>query len=89
MERIHGSADEWNGVSLNGDWSGPLPLMITAAQFSSILGVSTRQVRRLVDEGRCPQPVRLKRSPRWPRAVVEEWMANGCPAFRSRSGRRK
>jgi predicted DNA-binding transcriptional regulator AlpA len=40
-------------------------------------------VRRLVDAGRAPQPVRLGRSCRWPRAAVETWIAAGCPKIRT------
>jgi predicted DNA-binding transcriptional regulator AlpA len=48
--------------------------------------VSSRHVRRLVDAGRCPQPVRLGGCVRWPRHVVEAWVADGCPNCRKRPG---
>ena len=38
-----------------------------------------RTVYRLVDLGRIPSPVRLGSLIRWPRVVIEQWMAEGCP----------
>lgn len=65
---------------------GPVEIpgaMLNAPQFAELLGVSTRHVRRLVDAGKCPQPVRLGRSCRWPRHTVESWIADGCPKIRT------
>jgi excisionase family DNA binding protein len=60
--------------------------MLTVDTFADMLSVSPRHVRRLVDAGKCPQPVRLGRSCRWPRPVVERWIADGCPNCRKRPG---
>jgi len=60
--------------------------MIDVSQFAELLGVSTRHVRRLVDAGRCPPPVRLGSCVRWPRPAVERWIADGCPNCRKRPG---
>jgi excisionase family DNA binding protein len=60
----------------------PAP-MLTVDTLAELLGVSARHVRRLVDAGRAPQPVRLGRSCRWPRAAVETWIAAGCPKIRT------
>jgi excisionase family DNA binding protein len=57
--------------------------MLTVDTLADMLGVSTRHVRRLVDAGKCPQPVRLGRACRWSRNVVETWIADGCPKIRT------
>lgn len=54
--------------------------------LASLLGVSTRHVRRLVDAGKCPQPVRLGGCVRWSRAAVDAWIAAGCPTCRKWRG---
>lgn len=60
--------------------------MLDIVAFAETLGVSTRHVRRLVDAGKCPQPVRLGRVCRWPRPAVDSWIADGCPNCRRRQG---
>jgi excisionase family DNA binding protein len=61
--------------------------MLDVEAFARVLGVSSRHVRRLVDAGKCPAPVRLGRSCRWSRAAVETWIADGCPSnCRARRG---
>jgi excisionase family DNA binding protein len=62
------------------------PVMLDVEQVAELLGVSTRHVRRLVDAGKCPAPVRLGRACRWPRPTVETWIADGCPNCRKRPG---
>jgi len=56
--------------------------MLGIDDVAKLLGVSGRHVRRLVDMGKCPPPVRLGRSCRWPRVTVERWIADGCPPIR-------
>jgi excisionase family DNA binding protein len=66
---------------------GPRPAaMLDVEGFAGLLRVSTRHVRRLVDAGKCPPPVRLGRVCRWPRPAVEAWIADGCPNCRKRPG---
>jgi excisionase family DNA binding protein len=69
---------------------GPRPAtpapMLDVHGFAGMLGVSVRHVRRLVDAGKCPPPVRLGRVCRWPRPAVEAWIADGCPNCRKRQG---
>lgn len=68
------------------DRANPSPAMLDVAGVAELLGISTRHVRRLVDAGKCPQPVRLGRVCRWPRPVVDSWIASGCPNCRRRTG---
>jgi excisionase family DNA binding protein len=49
------------------------------------LGCSKRHVYRLADSGRMPRPVKLGSLIRWPRAVIEKWIADGCPIVRNAS----
>ncbi len=51
------------------------------------LGCSTRHVYRLSNSGRMPRPIKLGSLVRWPRAVIEQWIADGCPSVRNESKR--
>lgn len=68
------------GRPAGGNRAAPPSGMLDVEGVADLLGVSTRHVRRLVDAGRCPQPVRLGRVVRWPRPAVEGWIADGCPS---------
>ena len=43
------------------------------------LACSSRHVRRLVDSGAVPKPIRLMGSVRWPVATINRWVQEGCP----------
>ena len=60
--------------------------MLDASDIGVILKCSPRTVYRLVDAGRMPSPVRLGGLIRWNQAVIDEWLANGCPACRRGRG---
>lgn len=60
--------------------------MIDAPELAAILKCSPRTVYRLVDAGRMPPPVRLGGLIRWNQAVINEWIAKGCPACRRGRG---
>jgi prophage regulatory protein len=74
------------GTDASGARANVSPAMLDVEQFAGLLGVSTRHLRRLVDAGKCPQPVRLGGCVRWPRQTVEAWIADGCPNCRKRPG---
>jgi excisionase family DNA binding protein len=58
--------------------------MVTADEIATLyLVCSTRHVRRMADSGRMPKPVKLGSLIRWPRAVIEQWIADGCPHVRN------
>lgn len=46
------------------------------------LDCSSRHVRRLVDSGRIPRPIKLGALLRWIRADIDQWIASGCPSCR-------
>jgi prophage regulatory protein len=75
-----------DGPTAPGTRAASPPVMLDVHDFASMLGVSTRHVRRLVDAGKCPQPVRLGGCVRWPRPAVEAWVTDGCPNCRKRPG---
>jgi len=61
----------------------PLPAMLTVHDVARMLSCSARTVYRLTDSGRVPRPVKLGALVRWPREVIEHWIARGClPADR-------
>ncbi|QDV05617.1 hypothetical protein Poly30_11150 [Planctomycetes bacterium Poly30] len=51
--------------------------------------ISVDHFLRLVESGAAPEPVRLGRAVRWQRAVLVEWIQNGCQQQKSgnRGGR--
>jgi excisionase family DNA binding protein len=69
-------------------YSGGTPsALVNVDHVAQLLDCSTRHVRRLVDMGKCPPPVRLGSLVRWQQSAIEEWISQGCPRFRTvRSG---
>jgi len=43
------------------------------------LGVSRRQVWKLLAAGLMPEPVRMGGSVRWREADIDRWISKGCP----------
>jgi predicted DNA-binding transcriptional regulator AlpA len=74
--------------SPGGAFPTPPAPMLDCESFAELLGVSTRHLRRLVDAGKAPPPVRLGACVRWPRPVVEKWIADNCPSCRRAGGAR-
>jgi excisionase family DNA binding protein len=56
--------------------------LISIDEVAGILDCSTRHVRRLVDSGRIPRPVKLGALLRWVRTEIDQWIAAGCPNCR-------
>ena len=61
---------------------GAVPAMLTVNQVARMLCCSSRTIYRLTDSGRMPRPVKLGSLVRWPRDVIERWIAAGCPDAR-------
>jgi len=59
----------------------------TIDDFALRLKISTRHLRRLIDAGRAPTPIRLGVLLRFDPVVAEEWIASGCRDVRH-GGRR-
>lgn len=59
---------------------GVLPAMLTVDHVARMLSCSARTIYRLTDSGRMPSPVKLGALVRWPRDVIESWIADGCPS---------
>ncbi len=55
------------------------PAMLTATGVAAMLACSPRTVYRLVDAGRIPPPAKIGGMVRWPRELLEQWIAEGCP----------
>ena len=58
--------------------------MLTVTGVAKMLACSPRSVYRLADAGRIPPPVRIGGLVRWPRAMLEQWIAEGCPVPKNR-----
>jgi predicted DNA-binding transcriptional regulator AlpA len=59
------------------------PVMLDVSQVAILLGCSARHVRRLTDAGKCPRPIKLGALARWPRPVIDDWIASDCPSVRT------
>jgi predicted DNA-binding transcriptional regulator AlpA len=79
-------ADSTAGRSPGGRRQPPTAAMYDIDGFAALLGCSSRHIRRLVDAGKCPPPVRLGALLRWPKPVADAWIADGCPSCRRRQG---
>jgi len=51
-------------------------LMLSADDVAALLNCCRRTVYRLCDSGRLPRPIRLGALSRWPRSVIEQWVAD-------------
>jgi excisionase family DNA binding protein len=60
----------------------------TIDDFARRLKCSTRHLRRLVDAGRAPAPIRLGALLRFNSSIAEKWIADGCPDLR-RGGKQR
>ncbi len=54
-------------------------LALTSADLAKELGISQRHLHTLNQSGKIPKPFRLGHSVRWPRVLIEEWLAAGAP----------
>ncbi|MFM7136920.1 MAG: helix-turn-helix transcriptional regulator [Planctomycetota bacterium] len=74
------------GPDASGTRATASPVLLDIEGFAGVLGVSSRHLRRMVDAGKAPQPVRLGGCVRWHRQAVDAWLAAGCPNCRKRPG---
>lgn len=58
------------------------PNLISTRHVAVRLNCSTRHVRRLVDRGAMPQPLRLGALIRFDADAIEQWIREGCPDCR-------
>lgn len=54
-------------------------LLLKVADVAEKLKCSVRNVHRLADAEEIPKPIKLGRLKRWSLAVIEQWIADGCP----------
>ncbi len=66
---------------IDGPEAGPVAqsAMLTVHDVARMLNCSARTIYRLTDAGKMPRPVKLNALVRWPREVIEHWIAGGCP----------
>ena len=62
------------------------PALLDVQQVARMCCCSVRHIYRLADAGKMPCPLKLGALVRWPRAVIEDWIEQGCP--HPRSGRK-
>lgn len=51
----------------------------TADELAAVLKCSPRHVWRMRDLGKLPAAIRLGRLVRWPKVLIDSWLAAGCP----------
>jgi len=54
--------------------------LLTSNDLQRLLRVGDRTLRRWVDAGRLPAPVRLGRARRWQADVIRDWLSLLAPA---------
>ncbi len=54
-----------------------LDRLLTVHEVAKLLGISTRQIWKLVKLGQVPAPLKLARSARWRQTEVLSFIANG------------
>lgn len=59
--------------------------MMSVDDVAKEIGCCSRSIRRWADSGRMPRPIKLGSLIRWPRVVIEQWIADGCPNVRNAS----
>lgn len=73
---------------IDGNALAPAPALLTITQAAARLQVDERTLRRMIDAGRCPAPIRLSRQiVRINVETWEAWIAGGCVDCRKRGGR--
>ncbi len=55
-------------------------LLIDVHDVAALLKCSPRHIYRLLDGGLMPGPYKIGALCRWDRAMIEEWVRNGCPS---------
>ena len=63
--------------------------LLDVKAVAQLLNCSSRHVYRLSDAGKMPRPVKLGTLIRWNRAEIDDWIAAGCPAVRTITGKKK
>ena len=53
--------------------------LIDVKDLAKRLKVSDRHIRRMVDDGRIPAPLRIGSAVRWSTKKISDWIAAGCP----------
>ncbi|TWT41785.1 Prophage CP4-57 regulatory protein (AlpA) [Phycisphaerae bacterium RAS1] len=62
------------------DVQPPQPLLLRAAEAAALLGLKKTSFYGKLSQGVIPAPIRIGGGdPRWRRAELEQWVADGCP----------
>ena len=56
------------------------PLLLSAVEAASVLGISRSGLYALHSSGRLPLPVKLGRRTLWRFAELQDWTIAGCPS---------
>jgi len=68
---------------ISADSLGAAPLMMTADEIATCLGISSRTVRRLKAKKDPPKAVKIGRAVRCRKSDILQWIEEGCPASHS------
>lgn len=74
---FHGYAREFASEVVNElkkQFSIRLPALLSAREVAGILGISERQVWRMVSAGELPAPKRVGTLTKWRRSEIEAWV---------------
>jgi excisionase family DNA binding protein len=79
-ERLHNIAATIGAGSIAATVEAAL---LDVEAVATLLNCSTRHVRRMADDGRMPEPIRLGALVRWRKDSLLDWLAGGCPPVRA------
>ncbi len=57
------------------------PLLVSVEKLAELLEVSARTIRRGVENRKIPPPVRVGSLVTWRLAIINAWIAGGCPSM--------
>jgi excisionase family DNA binding protein len=55
-------------------------LVLSTRDVAKLMQCSDRHITNLRKQGRMPPCIKLGTLVRWPRTIIEGWIASGCPA---------
>lgn len=59
--------------------------LLSLQTVAKICQVDDKTIRRWIDQGRIPVPMKIGRLLRWKQPVIADWIDNGCPRVSSKS----
>ena len=53
--------------------------MYKTGELMKLLNVTRPTLLAMIKDGRIPEPLRMGETRRWPKEIIDKWLADGCP----------